>query len=332
MTGGVTGGATGGAAGGARARAVVVGEALVDVVRTADGRTGEHPGGSPLNVAYGLGRLEHEVHLLTRLGDDERGALLRAHLEAASVRLLPGAVDARPTSVARAEVDEQGRASYEFELEWSVPEPRLPADVDLLHTGSIGAAVAPGADAVLDLVSGLAGTVTTSYDPNVRPAFFASPEDARRRVERFVEAADVVKASDEDLAWLFPGVDPLRIAGQWQRRGPALVVVTRGGEGAVAVADAGTVDVPAPRIEVVDTVGAGDAFMSGLLDALAAHGLLGGAALPALRAVDEPVLRALVATAVRSAALTCRRAGAAPPTRAELDAGELDAPAAQPAG
>ena len=301
------------------ARAVVVGEALVDVVRTSSGDVSDHPGGSPLNVAYGLGRLAHEVSLLTRLGDDGHGRLLRAHLDAAGVELFPGTVDEYPTSVARADIDADGKASYDFDLVWSVPAVDLPADLELLHTGSIGAAVAPGAESVLALLRSVRGRATTSYDPNVRPAFFGDPARALALVESFVDAADVVKASDEDLAWLLPGEDVVDVAHRWQQRGPALVVVTRGGEGAVAVAGAGTLQVAAPPTRVVDTVGAGDAFMSGLLHALAVHDLLGAPALPRLRHLPLGTLESLVTTAVRSASLTCERAGANPPTRAELD-------------
>ncbi|MEZ0164636.1 carbohydrate kinase [Kineococcus sp. LSe6-4] len=306
---------------GAGPRAVVVGEALVDVVHRAgqDG-TVEHPGGSPMNVAHGLGRLGHDVALLTRLGDDDHGRLLTGHLAGAGVRLLPGAVDGDRTSVARAEVDAEGKASYDFDLVWRVPDTPLPEDLALLHTGSIGAAVDPGAGTVLELMRAVRGRATTSYDPNVRPAFFDSPAAALERVEEFVAAADVVKASDEDLDWLLPGRDVEDVAHRWQGRGPALVVVTRGGAGAVVVSGAGTLHVPAPRVDVVDTVGAGDAFMSGLLHALAEHDLLGGRALPRLRHLGLGTLQSLVATAIASASITCSRAGANPPTREELAA------------
>jgi len=296
---------------------VVVGEALVDVVHRG-GTVVEHPGGSPMNVAYGLGKLEHDVSLLTRLGDDDHGKLLRSHLESAAVQLLPGAVDDEPTSVARAEIDADGKATYEFDLVWRVPGTDLPDGVTLVHTGSIGAAVDPGASTALDLLRSVRGTATTSYDPNIRPAFFDSPAGALRRVEAFVAAADVVKASDEDLEWLLPGEDVETVAHRWQTMGPALVVVTRGSQGAVAVSGAGTLHVPAPRVDVVDTVGAGDAFMSGLLHSLAEHDLLGGAALPRLRHLGLGTLESLVTTAIRSASITCSRAGANPPTRAEL--------------
>jgi fructokinase len=301
---------------------IVVGEALVDVVHSAgSSATAEHPGGSPLNVAYGLGRLGHDVTLLTRFGDDDHGKLLRRHLESAAVQLFPGTVDDDPTSVARAEIDPDGKASYEFDLVWRVPEVTLPEDVALVHTGSIGATVSPGADTALHLLRSLRGRATTSYDPNVRAAFFDSRAQALARVEEFVDAADVVKASDEDLEWLLPGEDPEVVAHRWQTRGPALVVVTRGGAGAIAVSGAGTLHVAAPTVEVVDTVGAGDAFMSGLLHALVEHDLVGAEALPRLRHLGLGTLESLITTAVRSASITCSRAGANPPTRQELSVG-----------
>jgi fructokinase len=163
-----------------------------------------------------------------------------------------------------------------------------------------------------------------SYDPNARPVLMGDAGPARERVERFVAAADVVKVSDEDLLWLTPGADPADVAQDWLALGPGLVVVTRGGEGATGVCAAGLVDVPAPRIGVVDTVGAGDAFMSGLLDALAGADLLGSERSAALRAIPQERLEAAVRRAIRVAAITCTRPGADPPTRAELVAAYPD--------
>ncbi|MFB9375636.1 carbohydrate kinase [Kineococcus gynurae] len=301
-----------------RSVAVVVGEALVDVVTRADGSSADYAGGSPFNVAYGLGRLEHEVHLLTRMGDDPYGSLLRGHLAQADVHLVPGAVDEGRTAIAHARLDAEGRASYEFELEWSVPAVELPDEVDVVHTGSIATAVQPGAGEVLDLLTARRASATTSFDPNIRPAFFADPAAANVAVEAFVDVADVVKVSDEDLEWLRPGVPDHEVAREWLARGPALVMVTRGPEGAFALSRAGEVEVPAPPTDVVDTVGAGDAGMSGLLHALAVRDLLGAGRREALRAIDVATLRDVVTTSVRSASITCERAGANPPTRAEL--------------
>jgi fructokinase len=299
---------------------LVVGEALVDIVHRGDGTHAEHPGGSPANVALGLARLGRSARLLTRIGDDERGATVRAHLEASGVRLEPGSVIPGRTSTAAATIDPQGVASYEFLIDWD-----LPPDVDLgsavaLHTGSIAAFLPPGGDAVVRLVEAAAGQVTVSYDPNARPRLMGDPVDARARVERLVAASDIVKVSDEDLDWLAPGADPADVAAEWLTLGPAVVVVTLGGAGAIGLSRASRIDVRAPAITVVDTVGAGDSFMSGLLDHLAGAGLLGRAHRDELRAAGTDLLDAMLSHAARIAAITCSRAGANPPTRADLDA------------
>ncbi len=297
---------------------LVVGEALVDIVLRGAVPAGEHPGGSPANVALGLGRLGRQVSLLSRLGDDDRGERVRAHLASSGVQLAPGTLAPGRTSTATARLDERGVASYEFELDWRLPDAvELPA-ARALHTGSIAAFLAPGGEAVLELVRRARGRLTVSYDPNARPVLMGNAGPARERVERFVAAADVVKVSDEDLAWLAPSSDPADVAQDWLALGPALVVVTRGGDGATGVCAAGRVDVPAPRIQVVDTVGAGDAFMAGLLDALARAGLLGAERSEALHGISTEALTVAARRAARVAAITCTRPGADPPTRAEL--------------
>lgn len=297
---------------------LVVGEALVDIVHRGDGSHAEHPGGSPANVALGLARLGRTARLLTRIGDDERGAVVRAHLEASGVELVPGSIVPGPTSTATALIDDQGVASYEFAIDWALPDAIDLGPAAALHTGSIAAFLPPGGDAVVRLVEESAGRVTVSYDPNARPRLMGDPAAARRRVERLVTASDVVKVSDEDLAWLTPGADPLDVAAAWLDLGPAIIVVTRGSEGSSALCRAGRVDVPAPAVAVVDTVGAGDSFMSGLVDHLAAAGLLGGDRRGDLRTAGTDLLEAMLRHAARIAAITCSRAGANPPTRAEL--------------
>ena len=299
---------------------LVVGEALVDIVVRADGSGAEHPGGSPANVALGLARLGRDASLLTRIGSDERGTRIREHLEASGVRLVEGTVVDAPTSTAAAHVDAQGVASYQFDIDWRLDTLPDPKDYAALHTGSIAAILQPGGDAVLDLVEKASGSVVVTYDPNARPTLMGDPATTRERMERIVALADVVKVSDEDLAWLAPGEDPVDVAAAWQARGPAIVVVTRGGEGAVAVTPSGRVEVQAPRIQVVDTVGAGDSFMSALIDFLDGAGLLAPGARTGIAAMPAEQVDAMLRHAVRVAAVTCSRAGANPPTRAELDA------------
>lgn len=297
---------------------LVVGEALVDIVLRADGERAEHPGGSPANVALGLARLGRSAGLLTRIGRDPRGEAVRAHLEGSGVQLVPGSVTADRTSTATARLDAHGSATYEFDLDWQVPAEIVLGDARALHTGSIAAFLPPGGGQVLELVGRSRSSAMISYDPNARPRLMGDATAARQRVERFVRLADLVKVSDEDLAWLAPEQDPLRVAAAWLELGPAVVVVTRGAEGAVALAGCGQIEVPTPAVAVVDTVGAGDAFMAGLLDYLAVADLLGPDRIDQLRAIGPDGLRAMLEHAALIAAITCSRPGADPPTRDQL--------------
>ncbi|MFI2645851.1 carbohydrate kinase [Streptomyces sp. NPDC018610] len=315
---------------------LVVGEALVDVIAGPDGPRRGHPGGSPANVALGLGRLGHPVRLATRVGHDDFGLLVREHLEAGGVELVPGSVADGATSTATAVLDAAGAAHYTFDITWALSaavEGALrdgpPAHV---HTGSLATALAPGADQVLGALHALRPSATLSYDPNLRPALLRSAERVRERVEQLVAVSDVVKASEEDLAWLHPDESPDRTAARWARSGPALVVLTLGARGARAWWRHGSQDVAPVSVRVRDTVGAGDAFTAGLTGRLLHAGLLGGGpgdeaptARAALRAATDtdrlpPVLGEALAAAARTAALTCTRGGADPPTAAELAA------------
>ena len=248
--------------------ALVIGEALVDVVVRQDGSTDAHPGGSPANVAIGLGRLGRDVELLAYLADDANGSLVLEHLAASQVGLATGSLDAPRTSVATARLDASGAASYEFDLTWAVSTSAAPRPRPLVvHTGSIAAVLSPGAESVARIVSELRPHATVTYDPNARPTLMGDPGAARTTIEKMVALADVVKVSDEDLEWLSDGeVDS--VARGWLALGPALVVVTRGGSGATAfLSDGRELFVAAPRVEVADTVGAGDSFMGGFFGA-----------------------------------------------------------------
>jgi len=304
---------------------LVVGEALVDIVINSEGVVlAEHPGGSPANVALGLGRLGRRVSLLTRVGNDERGRSIVEHLRASDVRLTEASLVDDDTSTAAARLNADGVATYDFDIDWRLPD-ALPSLLDAtpaaaLHTGSIAAFLAPGGDSVLELVRAARGRMTVSYDPNARPRLMGDADRARERVERFVAVSDLVKVSDEDLDWLCPGEDVEHVAERWLAAGPAIVVVTRGGDGAMARCRAGRAEVPGRPITAVDTVGAGDSFTSGLLDHLAEAGLLGADRREALRAIEVGDVEAMMAHAVRISAITCQRAGADPPRRDELDA------------
>lgn len=304
----------------------VIGEGLVDVVQRSSGIEA-HVGGSPLNVAVGLARLGHPVQFVGRYGRDAYGDSVAAHLRASSV-MLPLAPDGLPTSVATALVDEDGGATYTFDLAWELPGlgERLPfmlQGTTLLHTGSIATMLAPGAAEVLAAVEHAHPSSTISFDPNCRPSIITDADYARRQAEKFVTLSDVVKASDEDLAWLYPGVDPLESARRWLTlggaEGPAVVVVTRGAAGPWGITAAGEAEFAAPRVEVADTVGAGDSFMAALLSGVVDRGLDGAQNRADLRELPAEGLTALLAHASRAAAVTVSRAGANPPTRAELN-------------
>jgi fructokinase len=306
----------------------VIGEALLDMVQPVPGRSFvARPGGGPLNIAVGLQRLGHQTALMARLSKGPLGEIVRQHIEDNDLDLDACVFAEDQTTLAFASLDEKRRASYEFYVRgtadwgWSDAElSRLPSSAVAVHTGSVAAFLAPGSDALLALWerSRAAGELLLSFDPNVRPALVGARDEAVARVERFVSASHVVKASDEDLAWLYPDDDPDGAVRRWSTLGPELVVMTRGAEGCVAVSSTGhPVERPGQRVDVVDTIGAGDAFESGLLSALADFDALVPGAIAKLS--DDDVLSALD-RAVTVSAMTCEKEGADPPSRAEYSA------------
>jgi fructokinase len=297
-------------------RGLVIGESLIDIVGGA-----EHVGGSPLNVAVGLARLGRDVDFLTHIGDDLYGRRIAGHVNDAGVQLVSGSQAAERTATARLTVDETGSASYVFDLDWQLsgtPEVRPPLFV---HTGSIAAVQEPGCLAVAALVDTYRISATVTFDPNVRPSLIVDRELARERIERLVERSDVVKASEEDLRWIDPDHPPERTAQTWLALGPAIVVVTMGDRGAMALCAAGEVRVAARPVQVVDTVGAGDAFMVGLIDALWASDLLGAQRRAELAGMDLDALTAAIEAASNAAAVTVARAGADLPDRSAVNEG-----------
>lgn len=298
------------------ARVLVVGEALTDVVTTVDGNHREHPGGSPANVAVTLGRLGHRPRFATSIGHDDRGRRLRDWLGESGVELTAGSVGSGPTSVAASRLGPDGAAAYEFALTWAPDLPRA-GTACLVHVGSIGTLLEPGAGDVVRLVEEARATATVTYDPNLRPSICPDRAAVRRRVERLVQLADVVKASDEDLAWLYPGEAFEDVLRSWAHGGPAVVVGTRGADGALLLARDLALDVPGRQVDVVDTIGAGDAFMGGLIHGLVTAGLDGADRREHLRATGAPVLEGILDLAVGIAAATVARPGANPPWSVE---------------
>ena len=310
------------AAPGPAGTALVIGEALVDVVIHPGAEPVDIPGGSPANVALGLARLGRDAELDCWIADDERGRAIRSHLVADGVRITPGSDGAERTSTAQATIGEDRAATYVFDLDWNPPYPAPAEPPILVHTGSI---LEPGARTVEQVLRDFRASATVCYDPNARPQLMGSPEKAREIVERLVALSDLVKCSDEDVAWFY-GIDEDDDAALegvlrgWLEMGPAIVVVTRGKRGALALTSSGLrLEVPAdPSVIVADTVAAGDSFMGGLEDGLWSEGLVGAQQREALRAIDAAALERVVRHASRIADITVSRAGANPPTRAEL--------------
>ena len=297
---------------------LVVGESLVDVVRRADGSVQEYAGGSAANVAIALARLGQQSLFATSFAEDARGRMIAAHLARDGVTLATDPVAVTRTSTAMATIAADGSATYAFDLDWRI-NPVLLDDVPVaVHACSIGAVLEPGADDVAALLGQLRGTSTISYDINVRASITGTGPDIVARIESLVALADVVKASDEDLEQLYPGRSIEASAEHLRGLGPTAVVVTRGGSGASAYTRAGRVDVLTPRVDVVDTIGAGDTFMAGLIGALAERGLLGGDRLVALVEADADTWAEALSFAAQAAAINVSRPGADPPYRGEL--------------
>lgn len=315
---------------------LLIGESLIDIVHRSGAVAVEHVGGSPANVALTLARLGTPAELTTWFGTDARGARIREHLTADGVRITPGSDAAVRTSTSHASLDAAGAATYTFDLLWDLPEHGPQSMPGLVHIGSIGATQPPGAEQVAAAVARHRASSLITYDPNTRPDIMGSLAEVRDIISDHVVSADLVKVSDEDLAWLEPGVTVEEVAARWAASGPAVVVVTLGASGALAVTASGlAVRVAAPRAAVVDTVGAGDSFMGGIIDSLRLAGLF-DTAVPvarrraALRDIDETTLRGMLTRAARIAAITVSRAGADPPTAAEL--ADAPGPAEQQGG
>ncbi len=308
----------------------VAGEVITDLVPAgADGMFRAAPGGSPANVAVGLARLDVPARMLARLSDDVLGRRLRAHLQNNGVDLSHSVAATESSSLAIVALQDDGSAAYDFRVDgtadWQWTDDELATAVDgvaALHVGSLALTTPPGGAVLRRLAARAAASATVSFDPNVRHLLMGPSEEVLGVVHELLAVADVVKASDEDVAWLVPGRAPEEVAADWSSRGPALVVVTRGGEGAIAVGGAsGPVRRPGARVDVVDTVGAGDSFMSALLAGLAGRDLLGAARRDQLRALPAGEVSALLDEAIAASAITCSRPGADPPRRGELTRG-----------
>ena len=301
---------------------VVVGEALIDVVVDSDGDSTETPGGSPLNVAVGLARLDVPTTLVSQVGHDERGGLVVQHVTGSGAEIVAVPTASGRTSVATAHLDEGGAASYDFDLEWSLPRQELPP-CHALHVGSLGTVLEPGRGSVLDLVyQACSRDGFVSFDANLRESFVDDRDRVRREVQELAARCTLVKLSDEDALVLDPASDPDDFARELltgERTG--IVLLTRGSEGATAFTADGETSARPRQIEVVDTVGAGDAFMAATLAQLWDLDVFRSAGEARDGWWTDVDVARLVRGSIEVAALTCERRGANPPRRQELPPG-----------
>jgi fructokinase len=299
---------------------VVCGEALIDLVPAGPPATWRAAyGGGPANTAVALARLGTPVALACRLSVDNFGRQLRSYLLDAGVDLSLAVSATEPTTLAVVAFDERGSADYQFyvngtaDWQWSPGElPNvLPPGTRGLHIGSLASILPPAAAVLREWITAHRGDAMVTYDVNVRAALLPEREIYRREVRAWLDAAHVVKASNDDLAWLYPGEDPLDVARRWlDEHDLTLVLVTAGADGAVAVPRGQEpVHVGGVAVEVADTVGAGDTFTAAFLH------------LVELRAdgFDRASLASALRFAVAAAALACTRKGAQPPTLDEVE-------------
>ena len=295
---------------------LVGGEALYDLVAHADGSVEGHPGGGPFNTARTIGRLRQPVAYLGRLSTDRLGATHERMLREDGVNLSATLRTDAPSTLALASVDDSGAASYSFYapgtaapgLTPAAALAALPQEVAALHVGTLGLVLEPLAAALEAVVGRLAGRTMVVVDPNCRPWVIDAPEIYRARLEHILQMADLVKVSEEDLDWLDPGQPACDAARALLAYGPKVVLLTRGPGGATVVTPGATIHVPAVPVDVVDTIGAGDAFSGGFLAWWSSHGL----------GRDDLAREGLVVEAARFAAVVAARtvaqAGASPPS------------------
>lgn len=285
-----------------------MGEALVDVVPLAKGNL-EYPGGSPANVAFGLGRLGVPTSLLTALGNDPRGRLIEEHLASAGVELYPGSRRPGRTSSATVQFSDDGSASYDIDMDWNVPYIDPKCWPRVVHTGSVASFLAPGATVVRALVERAGAHSIVTYDPNIRPALLGSHAEALQIFEELLPLTDLVKLSDEDARWLYPRRSPTAALDRILELGPTVAAITLGSEGSLLRTRDTQFAVAPERATVIDTIGAGDSYMSALIRGLVRYDC---------REFTTDILQLLGRLASTAAAITVARAGANPPTALEI--------------
>ena len=297
----------------------VCGEVLVDLIPQPGSaeRVGVI-GGGPENTAKALARLGHDVEFIDGISSDKWGVAAKAELDADGVGTRFCKFSDKPTCQAIVTLDEKGSASYEFVIDgtatFDFSADWLPdaykQKPSLLHIGTLVTAIEPGASVLFDWALGVSELAPIIFDPNIRPAVIPDRDKYRAQVEKWIGISAVVKVSEDDIAWLYPDDNDVEIAQKWVAEGVSVVVITRGSNGMEGITSYGIVRVPGVKVDVVDTIGAGDTVGAVIAEAVEEFGL------------DELHDGALIVTlekAARAAAITCSRKGAQPPTARELN-------------
>jgi fructokinase len=297
----------------------VCGEALIDLIPVTPGSDQRQviPGGGPANTAHALARLDIPTEFIGGLSDDQYGQRMRSEFIAGRVGLTFTPEHQLPTCLAIVSIDLDGGATYEFKIDGTatfafatenLPDPKL-VNPEAIYIGTLATIIEPGASILKDWIIQAKDYAPIIYDPNIRSSVISDRSRYQEVVKNWVVLSNVVKASEDDLAWLYPDTDPLKIARSWVSQGVQLVVVTKGENGIVGVTENQEVSIPGVKVEVIDTVGAGDTVGAVLVEALIEFGL---------KKLTSELLSHTLHRAALAAAITCSRAGANPPTKAEL--------------
>ena len=295
----------------------VCGEVLIDLIPDGSGERVPHVGGGPANTAKALARLGHEVYFIDGISSDKYGQMSRQELLDDEVKLDLALNSDKPTCLAIVSLNENGGASYEFEIDGTatfdfattwLPDPSR-YKPSVLHIGTLVTVIQPGADVLYDWAMQVAEFAPIVFDPNVRSVVMNDRDKYLAAVERWVAISSVVKVSDDDMAWLYPGQQYADVAKRWINDGAALVVVTRGADGLVGFTADGVVEVPGVKVAVADTVGAGDTVGAIVVEAMIEKGILN---------LTGDTLKAVLHRAAIAAGITCSRKGAQPPYKHEL--------------
>ncbi len=290
---------------------------LIDLIPGSDGVRVAHVGGGPANTAKALARLGHDVQFIDGISTDEYGVAARKELLDDEVKLDLALTSDKPTCLAIVSLDANGGALYEFkidgtatfdfDLKW-LPDPSR-YKPQVLHIGTLVTVIQPGADVLYDWAMQVAEFAPIVFDPNIRPSVMGDRDLYEAAVEKWVALSSVIKVSDDDMAWLYPGQKYEDVAQRWINDGAALVVVTRGSQGIIGITADGSVEVDGAKITVADTVGAGDTVGAIIVEAMIEKGIL---------ALTGDVLKAVLHRAAVAAGITCSRKGAQPPYKHEL--------------